>query len=46
MAFSILTLKLFLNLMIKDKKFIAVLISFRDLLEKTLDRKNLLDESD
>lgn len=46
MTFSLLTLKLFLNLMIKDKNFIALLISFRDLLEKTLDRKNLLDESD
>ncbi|WP_345807515.1 hypothetical protein [Bacillus pumilus] len=45
MAFSTLTLKLFLKLMIKDKKFIAVLISFRDLLEKTLDRKNSINES-
>ncbi|APT49190.1 hypothetical protein BSA171_13435 [Bacillus safensis] len=38
MAFSMLTLKIFLKLMIKDKNFIAVLISFRELLEKTLDR--------
>ncbi|MDM5298070.1 hypothetical protein QUF51_07855 [Bacillus pumilus] len=46
MAFSMLTLKIFLKLMIKDKIFIAALISFRDLLEKTLDRKNMINESD
>lgn len=46
MAFSMLTLKIFLNLMIKDKNFTALLISFRNLLEKILDRKNSTNENE
>ncbi|WP_366560103.1 hypothetical protein AB0R69_15475 [Bacillus pumilus] len=39
MAFSMLTLKIFLRLMMEDKTFIAVLISVRELLEQALAKK-------
>lgn len=40
MAFSMLTLKIFLRLMIEDKTFIAVLISVHELLEQSLAKKD------